>query len=157
MAYPWPSINGNVFVKNSELDVTQEGLLQDVPSNAPVRLSVRVYVVGSFRLRTNDVNGTSDPYLVVKLGCHTNIRRRNSLTAESSVRQLLSRSTPRFEVRNVAYRTAYLYKITNKLDAAWLNMHIWIEGPKFDIRRGQEIFPSATPICVIWALLVSSG
>ena len=57
----------------------------------------------------------------------------------------MSRSTPRFEVRNVAHRTAYLYKITNKLDAAWLNMHTWTEGPKFYIRRGQEIFPSATP------------
>jgi len=93
---------------------------------------------------------------VVKLGCHTNTHR-NPPTTESSVRQLLSRSPPRLEVRNVAHRTAYFYKITNKLDAAWLNMHIWIEGPKFDIRRGQEIFPSATPICVIWELLAPSG
>jgi len=33
MAYPWPSISGTVFVENSELDVTQVGLLQDVPFN----------------------------------------------------------------------------------------------------------------------------
>ena len=45
MAYLWPSIDGTVFVKKSELDVTQEGLLQDVPSNATVRLTVRAYVV----------------------------------------------------------------------------------------------------------------
>lgn len=73
MAYPWPSNDGTVFVKKSDLDVTQEGLLQDVPSSAPVRLTVRVYVVRALRLCIHDVNGTSDPYLVVKLGCHTNI------------------------------------------------------------------------------------
>lgn len=73
MAYPWSSINGTVFVKKSGLDMTQEGLLQDVPCNAPVRLTARVYVVRALRLCTHDVNGTSDPYLVAKLGCHTNI------------------------------------------------------------------------------------
>lgn len=73
MAYPWPSINGTVFVKKSGLDLTQEGLLQNVPCNAPVRLTARVYVVRALRLCTHDINGTSDPYLVAKLGCHTNI------------------------------------------------------------------------------------
>jgi len=73
MAYSWPCINGTVFVKKSGLDVTQEGLLQDVQCSAPVSLTARVYVVRDLRLCTYDVNGTSDPYLMVKLGSHTKI------------------------------------------------------------------------------------
>jgi hypothetical protein len=75
--YRWPSIDGTVFVNKSGLDVAQGGLMQDVPSNAPVRLTVRVYVVRALGLRAHDVNGKSDPYLVVKLGCHTVIDKAN--------------------------------------------------------------------------------
>ncbi|PNF38878.1 hypothetical protein B7P43_G09907 [Cryptotermes secundus] len=39
-----------------------------MPSNAPVKLSVRVYVVRAFGLCSRDLNGKSDPYLMIKLG-----------------------------------------------------------------------------------------
>ena len=68
MAHCWPSMDGTVFVNKSGLDVAQERLLQDVPSNSSVRLTVRVYVVRALKLCTYDVKGTSGPYLVVKLG-----------------------------------------------------------------------------------------
>jgi Ca2+-dependent lipid-binding protein len=56
------------MVTENGLDVAQGGLLQDMPSNAPVKLAIRVYVVRALGLRSQDLNGKSDPYILVKLG-----------------------------------------------------------------------------------------
>jgi Ca2+-dependent lipid-binding protein len=55
-------------VTENGLNVADVGLLHDVPSNAPVRITVRVYVVRASGLSSRDLNGKSDPYLIVKLG-----------------------------------------------------------------------------------------
>jgi hypothetical protein len=68
--YRWPPPKGTVLVTENGLNVAQ-GLLQDVPSNAPVKLAVRLYVVRAYGLSSQDFNGKSDPYLVIKLGSHT--------------------------------------------------------------------------------------
>jgi hypothetical protein len=69
--YRWPPPRGTVLVTENGLNVAQGGLLQDVPSNAPVKLAVRVYVVRASGLTSRDFNGKSDPYLTVKLGSNT--------------------------------------------------------------------------------------
>jgi hypothetical protein len=74
--YHWPPSEGTVFVTNSGLDMVH-GALQDTPSNAPVRLKVRVYVIRASGLHPEDLSGKSDPYLVVKLGSHTISDREN--------------------------------------------------------------------------------
>jgi hypothetical protein len=80
--YPWPPSEGTAFVTDSGLDVAQGGLLQDVPSNAPVRLAVRVYVVRASELRSRDISGKLDPYLIVKLGSHTINDNENYLSQQ---------------------------------------------------------------------------
>lgn len=57
-----------MFVTKSGSDIATGGILQDVPSNAPERILVRVYVVGASGLRAKDVTGKSDPYIEIELG-----------------------------------------------------------------------------------------
>ncbi|KDR12334.1 otoferlin-like [Zootermopsis nevadensis] len=66
--YRWPHEEETVFVTNSGSDIATGGILQDVPSNAPERILVRVYVVGASGLRAKDVTGKSDPYIEIELG-----------------------------------------------------------------------------------------
>ncbi|BFZ16669.1 hypothetical protein BsWGS_19709 [Bradybaena similaris] len=44
------------------------GLFQGLPSNEPVKVLVRVYVVKATDLHPADINGKADPYLVFRLG-----------------------------------------------------------------------------------------
>ncbi|XP_076441089.1 otoferlin-like [Babylonia areolata] len=44
------------------------GLFQGLPSNEPVKVLVRVYVVKANDLHPADINGKADPYLVIRLG-----------------------------------------------------------------------------------------
>ncbi|XP_061418483.1 otoferlin isoform X4 [Lethenteron reissneri] len=48
----------------------QFGMFQGIPSNDPIGVLVRVYVVRANDLHPADVNGKADPYIVVKLGKH---------------------------------------------------------------------------------------
>ncbi|XP_053314602.1 otoferlin isoform X2 [Spea bombifrons] len=56
-------------------DVTREagydpnfGMFQGIPSNDPINVLVRVYVVRATDLHPADINGKADPYVVIKLG-----------------------------------------------------------------------------------------
>ncbi|XP_043918777.1 otoferlin isoform X5 [Protopterus annectens] len=56
-------------------DVTKEagfdpnfGMFQGIPSNDPINVLVRVYVVRATDLHPADINGKADPYIVIKLG-----------------------------------------------------------------------------------------
>ncbi|XP_062825265.1 otoferlin isoform X4 [Anolis carolinensis] len=56
-------------------DVTKEagydpnfGMFQGIPSNDPINVLVRVYVVRATDLHPADINGKADPYVVIKLG-----------------------------------------------------------------------------------------
>ncbi|ESO89647.1 hypothetical protein LOTGIDRAFT_125029, partial [Lottia gigantea] len=49
----------------------QYGLFQGLPSNDPIKVLVRVYVVKANDLHPADINGKADPYLVIRLGNST--------------------------------------------------------------------------------------
>ncbi|XP_040204328.1 otoferlin isoform X11 [Rana temporaria] len=56
-------------------DITKEagydpnyGMFQGIPSNDPMNVLVRVYVVRATDLHPADINGKADPYVVIKLG-----------------------------------------------------------------------------------------
>ena len=46
----------------------QFGFFQGMPSNDPIRVLVRVYVVKVNDLHPMDMNGKADPYLVLQFG-----------------------------------------------------------------------------------------
>ncbi|XP_069461705.1 otoferlin isoform X3 [Ambystoma mexicanum] len=65
-------------------DITREagydpnfGMFQGIPSNDPMNVLVRVYVVRATDLHPADINGKADPYVVIKLG-KTDIRDKES-------------------------------------------------------------------------------
>lgn len=45
-----------------------EPLSRSVPSNDPIKVLVRVYIVRATDLHPADLNGKADPYLVIRLG-----------------------------------------------------------------------------------------
>ncbi|XP_072842330.2 otoferlin isoform X1 [Pogona vitticeps] len=56
-------------------DITKEagydpsfGMFQGIPSNDPINVLVRVYIVRATDLHPADINGKADPYIVIKLG-----------------------------------------------------------------------------------------
>ncbi|NXO45750.1 OTOF protein, partial [Locustella ochotensis] len=56
-------------------DVTKEagydptfGMFQGIPSNDPINVLVRVYIVRATDLHPADINGKADPYIAIKLG-----------------------------------------------------------------------------------------
>ncbi|KFM79995.1 Otoferlin, partial [Stegodyphus mimosarum] len=46
----------------------QGGLFQGLPSNEPIHVLVRVYIVKATDLHPADLNGKADPYIVINLG-----------------------------------------------------------------------------------------
>lgn len=46
----------------------QYGLFQGVPSNEPIHVLVRVYIIKANDLHPTDMNGKADPYIVLQLG-----------------------------------------------------------------------------------------
>ena len=57
-----------LFLKEEVLFCAEENLLQGLPSNEPIRVLVRAYVVKANDLHPMDINGKADPYLVLHLG-----------------------------------------------------------------------------------------
>ncbi|NXQ83258.1 OTOF protein, partial [Nyctibius grandis] len=56
-------------------DITKEagydpnfGMFQGIPSNDPINVLVRVYIVRATDLHPADINGKADPYIAIKLG-----------------------------------------------------------------------------------------
>ncbi|XP_044865030.1 otoferlin-like [Mauremys mutica] len=65
-------------------DITKEagydpnfGMFQGIPSNDPINVLVRVYIVRATDLHPADINGKADPYIAIKLG-KTDIRDKES-------------------------------------------------------------------------------
>lgn len=46
----------------------QFGLFQGVPSNDPIHVLVRVYIIKANDLHPTDLNGKADPYIVLQFG-----------------------------------------------------------------------------------------
>ncbi|CAM9619621.1 unnamed protein product [Lampetra fluviatilis] len=63
--YKWP-LADNVL-KEVGYD-PQFGMFQGIPTNDPINVLVRVYIVRATDLHPADINGKADPYIVIKLG-----------------------------------------------------------------------------------------
>lgn len=61
-----------------------KGTFYKLPSNDPIKLLVRVYVVRCLNLHPTDPNGKADPYLVVHLGKKTHKDRDNYVSKQLS-------------------------------------------------------------------------
>lgn len=59
---------GSLLIYPSDEVESDLKILQGIPTNRPVKLLVRVYVVKATNLAPTDLNGKSDPYIVVKIG-----------------------------------------------------------------------------------------
>ncbi|XP_064604472.1 otoferlin-like [Liolophura sinensis] len=60
----------------------QYGLFQGLPSNDPLRVLVRVYVVKANDLHPADINGKADPYVVIRLGQKTTNDKDNYVSKQ---------------------------------------------------------------------------
>lgn len=61
--YKWP------LPKDADIKLDlQYGLFHGIPSNDPIKVLVRVYVVKANDLHPMDLNGKADPYVVLHLG-----------------------------------------------------------------------------------------
>ncbi|CAH1113125.1 unnamed protein product [Psylliodes chrysocephalus] len=64
--YQWPLEDDRQYVSNDGYPL-EEGAFNNYPENIPLRYLLRVYMIRGLGLRPKDLNGTSDPYLVLKL------------------------------------------------------------------------------------------
>ncbi|XP_046585626.1 otoferlin-like isoform X5 [Haliotis rubra] len=58
------------------------GLFQGLPSNDPIKVLVRVYIVKANDLHPADINGKADPYLIIKLGKTTINDKENYISKQ---------------------------------------------------------------------------
>ncbi|KAK7100137.1 hypothetical protein V1264_023132 [Littorina saxatilis] len=58
------------------------GLFQGLPSNEPVKILVRVYIVKANDLHPADINGKADPYLIIRLGSKTVNDKENYISKQ---------------------------------------------------------------------------
>ena len=65
--YKWPLPRDISDTTVMGLDV-QGGFFQGLPSNEPIHVRVRVYIVKASDLHPMDLNGKADPYVVLQLG-----------------------------------------------------------------------------------------
>ncbi|XP_072101066.1 fer-1-like protein 4 isoform X1 [Mobula birostris] len=59
---------GSLLIYPSDEVESSFKILQGKPTNRPVKVLVRVYIVKATNLAPTDLNGKSDPYIVVKIG-----------------------------------------------------------------------------------------
>ncbi|XP_076320149.1 otoferlin-like isoform X2 [Tachypleus tridentatus] len=60
----------------------QYGLFQGLPSNDPIHVLVRVYVVKASDLHPADLNGKADPYIVINLGSKRTSDKENYISKQ---------------------------------------------------------------------------
>ncbi|XP_041358290.1 otoferlin-like [Gigantopelta aegis] len=58
------------------------GLFQGLPSNDPIKVMVRIYVIKANDLHPADINGKADPYLVIRLGSTTMNDKENYVSKQ---------------------------------------------------------------------------
>ncbi|KAH7976872.1 hypothetical protein HPB52_020818 [Rhipicephalus sanguineus] len=58
------------------------GLFQGLPSNDPIHVLIRVYVVKATDLHPADMNGKADPYIVINLGSKRNSDKENYVSKQ---------------------------------------------------------------------------
>ena len=60
----------------------QYGMFQGIPSNDPLHVLVRVYVVKANDLHPADINGKADPYVIIRLGKNTINDKENYISKQ---------------------------------------------------------------------------
>ncbi|XP_054723978.1 otoferlin-like [Uloborus diversus] len=60
----------------------QAGLFQGLPSNEPIHVLVRVYIVKATDLHPADLNGKADPYIVINLGSKKTNDKENYISKQ---------------------------------------------------------------------------
>ena len=60
----------------------RHGFFQGLPSNEPIRVLVRVYIVKANDLHPMDINGKADPYLVLQLGSKRTSDKENYVSKQ---------------------------------------------------------------------------
>ena len=60
----------------------RQGFFQGLPSNEPIRVLVRVYIVKANDLHPMDINGKADPYLVLLLGSKRTSDKENYVSKQ---------------------------------------------------------------------------
>ena len=60
----------------------RQGFFQGLPSNEPIRVLVRVYIVKANDLHPMDINGKADPYLVLQLGSKRTSDKENYVSKQ---------------------------------------------------------------------------
>lgn len=60
----------------------QFGFFQGLPSNDPLHVLVRVYVIKANDLHPMDINGKADPYLVLQLGSKKTSDKENYISKQ---------------------------------------------------------------------------
>lgn len=63
--YPFPEGTDDHTIMGLDLNL---GLFQGIPSNEPIRVLVRVYIVKATDLHPMDLNGKADPYIMLQCG-----------------------------------------------------------------------------------------
>ncbi|GFQ97787.1 otoferlin [Trichonephila clavata] len=71
-------------IQDPYLNITdpQAGLFQGLPSNEPIHVLVRVYVVKATDLHPADLNGKADPYIVINLGSKKTNDKENYISKQ---------------------------------------------------------------------------
>ncbi|XP_078275356.1 fer-1-like protein 4 [Rhinoraja longicauda] len=59
---------GSLLIYPTDEVESEFKILKGIPTNRPVKVLVRIYVVKATNLAPTDLNGKSDPYIVVKIG-----------------------------------------------------------------------------------------
>ena len=111
--------------------------------------------VRALKLCAHDVNGTSDPYLVVKLDCHTNIdisRQLNPVFGSYWAEVLIGLSY----VMLLIEPPIYIKSLTNLMLPGWICI-FGLNDRSLTSAVGKKFSRPQPRICVNWALLASSG
>ncbi|GIY69883.1 otoferlin [Caerostris darwini] len=71
-------------IQDPYLNITdpQAGLFQGLPSNEPIHVLVRVYIVKATDLHPADLNGKADPYIVINLGSKKTNDKENYISKQ---------------------------------------------------------------------------
>lgn len=65
--YKWPPENVTEIINQFGFD-PKNGYFQSIPSNVPIKVIVRIYIIKATDLHPTDTNGKADPYIVLQLG-----------------------------------------------------------------------------------------
>lgn len=79
--YKWPLPNIENLVTENGLPFSN-GAFQSFPSNLPIKFLVRIYCICGINLRPKDINGKSDPYIIITMNNKVINDRKNYISKQ---------------------------------------------------------------------------